>query len=55
MRRFASSEIFADVGIVTSVGVGDALVRIAKQEGVSRLWAGASPTVVRAMALNFGQ
>jgi len=36
-------------------GVGDALVRIAKSEGVLRLWAGASPTVVRAMALNFGQ
>ena len=36
-------------------GVGDALVRIAKSEGALRLWAGASPTVVRAMALNFGQ
>lgn len=36
-------------------GVGDALVRIAKNEGIARLWAGASPTVVRAMALNFGQ
>jgi len=36
-------------------GVGDALMRIAKNEGVARLWAGASPTVVRAMALNFGQ
>jgi solute carrier family 25 oxoglutarate transporter 11 len=33
----------------------DALARIAKQEGVTRLWAGAYPTVVRAMALNFGQ
>lgn len=36
-------------------GVGDALMRIAKNEGVARLWAGANPTVVRAMALNFGQ
>jgi solute carrier family 25 oxoglutarate transporter 11 len=33
----------------------DALVRISKQEGVARLWAGCYPTVVRAMALNFGQ
>jgi len=33
----------------------DALTSIAKTEGVARLWAGASPTVVRAMALNFGQ
>jgi solute carrier family 25 oxoglutarate transporter 11 len=33
----------------------DALTRIAKQEGVTRLWAGCYPTVVRAMALNFGQ
>jgi solute carrier family 25 oxoglutarate transporter 11 len=33
----------------------DALSSIAKNEGVAKLWAGASPTVVRAMALNFGQ
>lgn len=33
----------------------DALSRIAKSEGVGALWAGAFPTVVRAMALNFGQ
>ena len=33
----------------------DALSRIAKAEGVYALWAGASPTVARAMALNFGQ
>lgn len=33
----------------------DALRSIARTEGVARLWAGASPTVVRAMALNFGQ
>jgi len=35
--------------------VVDALVRISKNEGVTRLWAGCYPTVVRAMALNFGQ
>jgi len=33
----------------------DALSSIAKTEGVARLWAGATPTIVRAMALNFGQ
>ncbi|KAL2197978.1 mitochondrial carrier domain-containing protein [Corynascus similis CBS 632.67] len=33
----------------------DALGSIAKSEGVGALWAGAAPTVVRAMALNFGQ
>src|SRR6201994_3594481 len=33
----------------------DALVRISRAEGVTALWAGAYPTVVRAMALNFGQ
>ena len=33
----------------------DALSRIAKSEGVAALWSGAYPTVVRAMALNFGQ
>ncbi|KAI4122877.1 MAG: hypothetical protein LQ347_006348 [Umbilicaria vellea] len=33
----------------------DALARIARAEGVAALWAGALPTVVRAMALNFGQ
>lgn len=32
-----------------------ALRDIAKNEGILRLWAGSSPTVVRAMALNFGQ
>ncbi|OQO03917.1 putative mitochondrial 2-oxoglutarate/malate carrier protein [Cryoendolithus antarcticus] len=36
-------------------GVGDALARIAKTEGVGALWSGAYPTIVRAMALNFGQ
>lgn len=33
----------------------DALTGIAKSEGIGALWAGAAPTVVRAMALNFGQ
>ncbi|KAL8922374.1 MAG: hypothetical protein Q9208_005227 [Pyrenodesmia sp. 3 TL-2023] len=33
----------------------DALTRISKAEGVTALWAGAYPTVVRAMALNLGQ
>jgi solute carrier family 25 oxoglutarate transporter 11 len=35
--------------------VFDALVRIPKQEGLAALWAGALPTVIRAMALNMGQ
>lgn len=35
--------------------VPDAFSRIARQEGLSSLWSGASPTVARAMALNFGQ
>ncbi|EGD83747.1 hypothetical protein H112_07428 [Trichophyton rubrum D6] len=35
--------------------VVDALVRISRTEGISALWAGAFPTVVRAMALNSGQ
>lgn len=35
--------------------VFDALRSISKSEGISALWAGAAPTVVRAMALNFGQ
>jgi solute carrier family 25 oxoglutarate transporter 11 len=33
----------------------DALSSIARSEGVGALYAGAAPTVVRAMALNFGQ
>lgn len=33
----------------------DALTSIAKSEGIVALWAGAAPTVARAMALNFGQ
>ena len=33
----------------------DALRSIMRSEGVGALWAGAAPTVVRAMALNFGQ
>lgn len=35
--------------------VFDALGRIAKGEGIAAWWSGAYPTVVRAMALNFGQ
>jgi solute carrier family 25 oxoglutarate transporter 11 len=35
--------------------VFDALIRISKAEGIATLWAGATPTVIRAMALNFGQ
>jgi solute carrier family 25 oxoglutarate transporter 11 len=33
----------------------DALSSIARNEGIAALWSGAAPTVVRAMALNFGQ
>ncbi|KAK2075317.1 hypothetical protein P8C59_009451 [Phyllachora maydis] len=35
--------------------VVDALVSITRSEGVRALWAGATPTVFRAVALNFGQ
>lgn len=35
--------------------VFDALSRITRAEGVTALWAGALPTVIRAMALNLGQ
>jgi solute carrier family 25 oxoglutarate transporter 11 len=35
--------------------VGDALVRIARDEGVSSLWGGTGPTVARACLLNAGQ
>jgi solute carrier family 25 (mitochondrial oxoglutarate transporter), member 11 len=35
--------------------VFDALKRITATEGLGALWAGAYPTVIRAMALNFGQ
>ncbi|KAL9049263.1 MAG: hypothetical protein Q9162_007317 [Coniocarpon cinnabarinum] len=35
--------------------VFDALTRIARSEGITSLWAGCAPTVIRAMALNFGQ
>lgn len=35
--------------------VVDALARISRAEGVTALWSGCYPTVVRAMALNFGQ
>lgn len=36
-------------------GVFNALIRITRNEGLTALWAGCTPTVVRAMALNFGQ
>merc|ERR1712137_542244 len=42
-------------GLAAIVGNPADLVRISKQAGVTRLWAGSYPTVVRAMALNFGQ
>lgn len=35
-------------------GVGNALTRIIKEEGALTLWRGCTPTVFRAMALNFG-
>lgn len=35
--------------------VFDALLRIPRTEGIGALWAGALPTVIRAMALNMGQ
>ncbi|MEW5299809.1 MAG: hypothetical protein WDW38_010859 [Sanguina aurantia] len=35
-------------------GVGDALIRIVREDGVSGLFRGAGPTVVRAMSLNMG-
>ena len=35
-------------------GVGDALIRIVKEDGVGGLFRGAGPTVVRAMSLNMG-
>lgn len=35
-------------------GVGDAMTRIVREEGVGGLFRGAGPTVVRAMALNMG-
>ena len=35
-------------------GVGDAFVRIVREDGLAGLFRGAAPTVVRAMALNMG-
>ncbi len=33
----------------------DALVRVSRAEGIRGLWAGSYPTIIRAMATNFGQ
>ena len=38
----------------TSKGVADAMVRIVREDGVTGLFKGGGPTVVRAMALNMG-
>lgn len=35
-------------------GVGDAFVRIVREDGIAGLFRGATPTIVRAMALNMG-
>lgn len=35
--------------------VTDALVRTTREQGVRALWKGGSPTIIRAMATNFGQ
>lgn len=35
--------------------VVDALMRVARNEGILALWQGSFPTIIRAMALNFGQ
>lgn len=36
-------------------GVGDALTRMVKEEGILALWRGATPTIARAMTLTYGQ
>jgi len=53
--RMQSDGMKAKAQRANYTSVIDALTRIAKNEGVARLWAGSYPTVVRAMALNFGQ
>jgi solute carrier family 25 oxoglutarate transporter 11 len=35
--------------------VVDALVRVARHEGIKGLWSGSYPTIIRAMSTNFGQ
>jgi solute carrier family 25 oxoglutarate transporter 11 len=35
--------------------VFDALIRVAKAEGIKGLWSGSYPTIIRAMSTNFGQ
>lgn len=34
--------------------VGDALVRVIKEEGVKKLWRGVEPSILRGMAMNAG-
>lgn len=53
--RMQSDGLKPAIARANYTGVFDALARIARNEGVARLWAGCFPTVVRAMALNFGQ
>ncbi|TKA80059.1 putative mitochondrial 2-oxoglutarate/malate carrier protein [Cryomyces minteri] len=53
--RMQSDGLKAKAARANYTSVVDALTRIAKTEGVTALWSGAYPTVVRAMALNFGQ
>ena len=36
------------------IGVGDALFRILKEEGMRGVFTGAGPTIIRAMSLNLG-
>jgi hypothetical protein len=40
--------------MIAMQGVGDAFVRIVKDDGIAGLFRGATPTIVRAMALNMG-
>ncbi|KAG8532821.1 putative mitochondrial 2-oxoglutarate/malate carrier protein [Bacidia gigantensis] len=53
--RMQSDGLKAKEARANYTSVIDALRRISRSEGVYALWKGASPTVVRAMALNFGQ
>ena len=53
--RMQSDGLKAPAARANYTSVLDALVRVTRNEGLGALWAGCSPTVVRAMALNFGQ